>query len=46
MKYFMMIAVILWLTGCGGSSKDHNNPPASPQTHDSSKTPPAVPNID
>jgi PBP1b-binding outer membrane lipoprotein LpoB len=46
MKYFMILAVILWLTGCGSSSKENSNPPASPQTQDSSKTPPSVPKID
>ena len=46
MKYFMIIITIVFIAGCGSSSKDNSNPPASPQTQDSSKTPPSVPNID
>ncbi len=44
MRYVWIISILLMMTGCGGNSTD--TPPASPQTHDSGKSPPQVPVID
>ncbi len=47
MRTIMIATLLLWLAGCGSNGSDtQKRPPASPQTHDSAKTPPAVPVIE
>ena len=46
MKFLYILATILMFTGCGNNGNSVQKVPSSPQTQDSSKTPPSVPHID
>ncbi len=46
MKFLYILIITLILTGCGNNGDSVQNAPSSPQTQDSSKTPPSVPHID
>ena len=45
MRYIIFSILLLVFAGCGGSGSVNDNPPTSPQTSDSSNTPPQVPKI-
>jgi hypothetical protein len=44
MKYFISLAIVAFLVGCGGSGSSEKTP-SSPKTKDMSKQPPSLPNI-